>query len=535
MKVHKKQGILSSDQVQKLIEKNLKTVGDLIEQSYGPLGKNILIDRKAIENPELVNNGSTIIKNLRTINEGDNIIFLMLEDSFQKINSITGDGTKTFFLILSYLVLNGFRYLLHNNNALEIRLAIKKTLEYATLILSERSLAIDSKKTWKKVIERYIPTDDDLQYLFDKAFDQIGKSGQLKVVSETGKQTNLSIERGMQIDRGFFSPYFVTDTNKMLIKFENPYVLITNQKITLEDGVLFSLLEPIIYEKKPILLISPDIDEDALSTLVLNKINGIIDIAYVKIPQTFTYDKSVLEDIALYSKANLLTSNYDWKNMQRKDLGQVDRLLITKTKTAFWVDSIEQQEIIKNKCQQLKQQILFSDSDYENEKRENRRKNFSGSTAIISIGGVTDLETNNKRLRTEKGVISAKSCLYEGIIPGSGFSFIHLIEELENWSRTNLYTDYINGSNLVIKSLIKPFEILLSQQATQQNLVPNYLKSLSEIKKSNDVYSIYDPKLAKIVNFIVSGNIDSFKTIKIGLQTASSLAYSILSISNIII
>ena len=339
----------------------------------------------------------------------------------------------------------------------------------------------------------------------------------------------------MQISRGYFSPYFMTDTKKMTVQFENPYILVSLQKITLDDGYFIRLLEPIIYEKKPLIIVSSDIDEQALSTLILNKINGILDIAYIKIPQTFLYDKTVLEDLALYTNAKLIISSRDWKSMQRSDLGQVNKILLTKTKSIFWAKSGLQEELIEKKCQDLKQQILFSDSDYENEKREDRRRNFTGANAIIEIGGITDLESSDLRSRTEIGLLGARACLYEGVLPGGGLSFLQLTEELENWSRSNLYGNSISGSKLVINSLIKPIQTLMEQQIDKNTLIPQSLSKLEKIKKIQDLYSSYDIKQNKIKNIVDSGILDSFKSIRIGLQTAASLTYSILSIANIII
>nr|QRG32207.1 chaperonin [Nannochloropsis limnetica]QRG32451.1 chaperonin [Nannochloropsis limnetica] len=459
----------------------------------------------------------------------------MLEDSFQKINSISGDGTKTFFLILSYLVLNGFKNITQNTYSLETKIGITKTLNYALKILNDKSLPITTKKFWDKVLERYIPQEDNLVDIFREAFEKIGKTGQLKIRTETGKKSNLVLERGMQISRGYFSPYFMTDTKKMTVQFENPYILVSLQKITLDDGYFIRLLEPIIYEKKPLIIVSSDIDEQALSTLILNKINGILDIAYIKIPQTFLYDKTVLEDLALYTNAKLITSSRDWKSMQRSDLGQINKILLTKTKSIFWAKSGLQEELIEKKCQDLKQQILFSDSDYENEKREDRRRNFTGANAIIEIGGVTDLESSDLRSRTEIGLLGARACLYEGVLPGGGLSFLQLTEELENWSRSNLYGNSINGSKLVINSLIKPIQTLMEQQIDKNTLIPQSLSKLEKIKKIQDLYSSYDIKQNKIKNIVDSGILDSFKSIRIGLQTSASLTYSILSIANIII
>ena len=269
--------------------------------------------------------------------------------------------------------------------------------------------------------------------------------------------------------------------------------------------------------------------------LILNKINGILDIAYIKVPQTFLYDKTVLEDLSLYTNAKLIGSSRDWKLMQRSDLGQVDKILLTKTKSIFWAKSSLQQELIEKKCQDLKQQILFSDSDYENEKREDRRKNFSGANAIVEIGGVTDLETNDLRARTEIGLLGAKACLYEGVLPGGGVSFVQLTEELENWSRSNLNGSALSGSKLVINSLIKPIQTLMEQQKDSSSIIPKSLRNLNRVKKLNDLNTTYDIKQNKFLNIIDSGILDSFKSIRISLQTASSLTYSILSIANIII
>lgn len=535
MKKKQTHAIVPSDSVQLYLENSIKKIGLLLEETYGPSGKNIIFDKKEASNPELFKNGSRIIRNLRTNNQIENLIFLMLEDSFQKINSVSGDGTKTFFLILSYLVLNGFKTIIQNTYSLETKLGITKTINYALKILNDKTLPISTKKFWNKVIERYIPNDDNLVEIFTEAFDKIGKTGQLKITTETGKKSNLILERGMQISRGYFSPYFMTDTQKMIVEFNNPYVLISSQKINLDDGSLINLLEPIIYEKKPLLIISSDIDEQALSTLILNKINGILDIAYIKVPQNFLYDKTVLEDLALYTDAKLINSARDWKLLQRSDLGQVDKVLVTKTKSIFWAKTGAQESAIEKKCNDLKQQILFSDSDYENEKREDRRRNFSGSNAIIEIGGITDLETTDLRARTEIGLVGARACLYEGVLPGGGLSFVQLTEELENWSRSNLYGNAMSGSKLVINSLVKPIQTLMLQQKDSTQLIPKSLINLERIKNSNDLYSSYDIKQNKLVSITESGILDSFKSVRISLQTASSLTYSILSIASIII
>nr|YP_010478580.1 60-kDa chaperonin [Chlorobotrys sp.]UVI60885.1 60-kDa chaperonin [Chlorobotrys sp.] len=535
MKPNQKQYIIPSERVQSQIKDGIKRLGVIIEESYGPSGKNILLDSTKTSNPELLKNGSKIIRSLRTSKPVENLIFLVLEDCFQKINSTSGDGTKTFFLITSFLILNGFKHIIQDSQALETKIGITKTINYALIILQDKTIPIVNKNFWNKVIDHYIVEDDDLQHIFKQAFDKIGKSGDLKVKTGTGKNTDLIIEQGIQINRGFFSPYFITDLEKKIVVFNNPYILITSQKIGVEDGCLFNLLERIIYEKRPLVIISPDIDDQALSSLILNKLNGILDIVYIKVPTVSQSDNTIFEDLALYTNAKLINYSREWKIMQRSDLGQADRILVSKTKSIFWAKYSDQQKIIKKKCQELKQQILASNSDYENEKRETRRKNLSGTTAIINIGGITELEIAERHSRAELGLIGAKACLYEGVLPGGGFAFVHLTEEVENWARSNFYGNSLLGSSLVIKSLIKPIQVLLTQEVNKSTIILKYLTSIDQIKRINDIHSSYDVKQDKIVNINESGIIDSFKSIRLGLQTAISITYSILSIASMII
>jgi chaperonin GroEL len=478
MTLTQKQSIIKSDNVQSCIEKSLKELSILLEETYGPTGKNLLLDTKKVNNPELLKNGSKIIKSLRTANSVENLIFLLLEDSFQKINSTSGDGTKTFFLITSNLIINSFKYIIQNSYDLETKLAITKTINYALTLLSDKSIPIKNKDFWDRVIDRYIPSDDNLQLIFKTAFEKVGKTGDIKIKTDITQKTDLMIENGLQINRGFFSPYFVTNSDKMIIEFENPYVLISSQKITLDDSCFINLLEPIIYENRPLVIFSSDIDEQALSSLILNKVNGIIDLAYVKIPQNFANDKSIFEDIALYTNGNFINTSRDWKSIKIYDLGKAGRLLITKTKTTIWCNSEAQEHNIQKRCNELKQQILNTNSDYENEKIESRRKNLIGACAVINISGTTELEMLNRRSRAEIGLTGAKACLYEGVLPGGGFSLIHLNEELENWSRSNFYGDLLVGSNLVIKSLIKPIQVLLNKESCKDSIIPKYFTSI---------------------------------------------------------
>lgn len=535
MKSINSQLIINSTEVQTYLESGIKILSKLIEETYGPLGKNILFDEKKSLSPELLKNGSKITRKLRTKNEIENLIFLLLEDSFQKINNLSADGTKTFFLISSFIILKGFKNIIQNSERVEFINGIKKTINYSLLLLNDKSQPINSQTFWNQILDSYLPKEQNISSLFKQAYEKVGKSGQIIIKDEPGDKNTLTIQRGMQIQRGYFSPYFITDTKKMVVNFDRPYILISNQKINLNDGVLIRILEQLIYEKRPFLIISSDIEESALSTLILNKVNGILDIAYIKLPEDFNYQKVLLEDIALYTNAKLLKLERDWRNLKCSDLGQAQKVILTKTKTMIWAENNLQENIIDKKCQELKQQILLSDSEYENEKKEERRKNFKGTNAFINVGGITDFETLDLKMRCNIGFIGAKSCLYEGILPGGGTSFVQINEEIENWSRTNLYGNSLSGSKVVLKALLTPIQLLLKSQIEKSTIASNKFKILDEITKNENFYVSYDIKKNNLIDMYESGIIDSFKSVKISLQTAKSLTSSILSIANLII
>lgn len=535
MKPINSQLIVPSTEVQQYLENGIRILANLIEETYGPLGKNILLDEKKSSYPKLFKNGSKISKSLRTRNQIQNLIFLLLEDSFQKVNNFSADGTKTFFLISSYIILKGFKQILQNSDRVEIISGIKKTINYGLQFLNDQSQPINSKEFWEKVLDRYLPTEKNISNLFKEAYEKVGKSGQILIKDEALGENSIIIQRGMQIQRGYFSPYFITDEKKMVVNFERPYILISNQKVNLQDGVLIRILEQLIFEKRPFLIISNDIEESALSSLILNKVNGILDIAYIKVPEDFNYQKVLLEDLALYTNAKLIKFERDWRNLKYSDLGQAEKIVINKTKTIIWAENNLQENLIEKKCQELKQQILLGESEYENEKKEERRKNFQGTNAFINISGITDLETADLKSRSEIGLVGAKSCLYEGILPGGGTTFVHLSEEIENWSRSNLYGNSISGSKLITNSLLIPLQILLRSQNEKGTIISKNSTIINRLKNEKDFHFAYDINKNDLSHIYQSGIIDSFKSLKIGLQTARSLTSSILSIANLII
>ena len=257
-----------------------------------------------------------------------NIPLLLIQESLKKVNKLAGDGSSTSFLITYFLVMNGFKNIFRDLYNLEIKSGIRKTINYLAILLSEIAKPISNKKTLKNVINMALGTTSDLNELLYKAFIKVGKSGSISVDSTTSTTNSLTVEQGMKFKRGYASSYFVTNTDELTSELEDPYILITTNKISIENSNLLEILEQIIYLKKPLLIISPEIEEETLSTLILNKLNDIVDVVYVRVPNPSAYETIFIEDISLYTKAYFFRKEYprELQKISLAQLGQAKKL-----------------------------------------------------------------------------------------------------------------------------------------------------------------------------------------------------------------
>jgi chaperonin GroEL len=528
--------ITNTSSTQYYLIQGINTIYNLLKMTHGPKGKNILLDEEKSEIPQISKQSSFLMKQILLKENIKNITILLIQESLSKINQIAGDGTTTSFLITYFIILRGFKNIFRNVYSLEIKLGIKKTIDYLIVLLTEYAQPIANEKMLEQVCNSALSNDKKYSELIAEALKKIGKQGSLTIEENTLPVSSLEIQRGMKFKRGFFSPYFVTDTNKMIVEFDNPYILITNDKICFEKTNLLSLLENLIYLKRPFLIISPEIEEETLSTLILNKINGIIDIAYIKVPKSSNYETVFLQDIALYTNAHFFQKELgkNLQNVQLKQLGQAKKVVITKTNTTILKNENEDIETIQKFCEELKKQILLKDSDYEKDKLEDRIKNLYGINATLKLGVLTDFELSELKKRVQNGISITKSSLYGGILVGGSFSFLHVSEELENWSKLNLKDLEFVGSSLVLKAILEPLNNLLKNNVVNNSVIPKNKNLVNEIKVSKNPSLGYDISKQKISNLIEEGIIDSLKNIVIGLQTSSSISQMILTIDRFI-
>ena len=531
----KESNFYSQSSIQKLQEQfklGNTILYNLFSETYGSNGKNILLDNEKSNGPTISKNSFEILKKVRTESAFENFVFLIFQDGFQKLQFFNSKEITTYFLISSYILVQGWKNTINPADNIEINLGIDRTINYLLLRLNEIAQPITKKLDWKNILEHYIPEEEDILALVNKTITSDGKISQLKIDSKVGQQLKIEIQRGMNINYGYYSPYFVTDTNSMEIEFEEPFILLTTQCLNLDNIKIKKILEPIIQEGRPLVIFSPDIKEETLQSLILNKVNGIVDIAYVKVPQLFSTNFNTFKDLAFYTQANLIEKEIDWKNITIKDLGRADKIVINKTKTSISQNRYHVNSELESRCNQIKQQVLTTNSDYDNEKLKDRQRSLMGYTPILYIGGETALETSELESRVKQAFLSTESCLYEGIVPNIEIVSLIFDEELENWSRANLCGSAVIGNKIVKRALLEPTKLSIEKLANTRSLnSQKFLNTLKTLRKIN-TQEINE----ELINEIIAlGFYDSLKTIQAGLKIVSALTQSILSIEKSLI
>jgi len=503
----------------------------LIKQTYGPNGKNVIFDSNKVPTPELSKDGSFIIKNFLLRHRIKSIVILLVEEAFRPLKS---DGINTFFLISSSIIIKGIRFLTLTPENLSWCEGMQKTIYYIFSRLEINSKPLIDSSDLEKVILRFLPEEKYLGQLLGEIFTKQNINAGLDIETNLGGTTILEKEKGMRLNYGYHSPYFLTDSNKKTIEFSNPYILITDYCLKLDGEDFADWLEPIIYKNRPLLIISPEIDEDFLSTLILNKLNNIIDVAYIKISSNSIIGTSNLDDIAIYTNAEVIKNDQGWKKIKRYELGSSKQIIISSTKTLIIREEEKVSSQIENYYNQFQSQALLSQSEYETEKLLERQKNFLGVRSKLKLGGATLIEIQELRKRLETSMSSIQNCLDEGVIIGGATSFVHISEEVENWSRLNLTGLELIGAKIINLSIQEPINTLLrNHSSTQTNIkLPSII--VENIKKSKDYGFGYDLNIESFANMNNNGILDSVSTMRKGLATSFSLALMLLSIAYIV-
>ena len=427
--------ILYQDNARRALERGMEIMVEAVSVTLGPKGRNVVLE-KMYGSPQIINDGVTIAKEINLINHIENTGVSLIRQAASKTNDVAGDGTTTATVLAYAMVREGLKNVAAGANPISIKLGMEKATQYLVTQINEFAQPVEDIKAIEHVASISAGNDYLIGSLIADALNKVGKEGVISLEEGKGITTELEITEGMKLDKGFISPYFVTNTNKMEVSYENPYILLTDKRITLVQQDLLPILEQITKTKKPLLIIAEDIEKEALATLILNKLRGIVNIVAIRAPGFGELRKQILSDIGILTGGTVITQDagLSLNNIQLNLLGQARRIIVTKDTTTI-VSNGENLNEIKIRCEQLRKQSNITDTTYEKEKLQDRIAKLSGGIAVIKVGAITETEMKDKKLRLEDAINATRAAVEEGIVPGGGATLTHLSDNLIAWSK----------------------------------------------------------------------------------------------------
>ena len=497
------------------LKKGVDQLANAVKVTLGPKGRNVVIDKK-FGAPTITKDGVTVAKEIELSDPIENMGAQMVREVASKTSDVAGDGTTTATILAQAIVREGLKNVTAGANPMDLKrgidLAVKKVVEG----LKEISKTVgDDKEKIAQVGSISANNDRAIGDLIANAMEKVGKDGVITVEEAKGTETTLEVVEGMQFDRGYLSPYFVTDADRMETVLENPYILIHDKKISAMKDLL-PILEKIAQAGKILLIISEEVEGEALATLVVNKLRGTLRICAVKAPGFGDRRKAMLEDVAVLTGGQVISEEKGFKleNTTLAYLGTADRVTIDKDNTTI-VQGAGKKDDIKKRINEIKQQIDKTTSDYDKEKLQERLAKLSGGVALIKIGASTEVEMKEKKSRVEDALHATRAAVEEGIIPGGGVAFLRCVKKLDEVKTDNL--DQKTGVNIIRRALEEPIRQIATNAGHDGAVVVN------EVKNGKDDYG-FNAQTEKYENLIKSGVIDPTKVARIAIENSSSIA-----------
>ncbi len=506
-----------SDESRESLEKGVNTVANAVKVTLGPKAKNVVIERK-FGAPDVVRDGSTVAKEIDIENPFANLGAKLIEQVASKTKEKAGDGTTTATVLTQKMVQEGLKNIAAGASPIEIKKGMKIALNYVLNILKDKSIQIGGTDI-SKVATVSAGGDEEIGLIITKAMDIVTSDGVINVEESQSLDTELDITEGMSFDRGYSSPYFITDQERQICELENPKILITDQKISNLNN-LVPILEEIQKSGEPFLIIAEDIEGEALTTLVLNKNAGVLNVSAVRAPSFGERRKAALEDIAILTGSNLISEDKSMtlEKVTLNDLGKARKISITKDKTTI-VAFEDTKDLVKERVEKLKNEVEITDTDYDKDKINERIAKLSGGVALIKVGAATETEMKYKKLRIEDSLNATRAAIEEGVVSGGGQTLIELSEHLENFNES-LDPDQKTGLDIVAKALQEPAKQIAKNAGFNGEVVVADIKRLK--KGFNVVTGEYE-------DLNESGIIDPSKVLRLSLEDAVSIASMLLT------
>jgi len=502
------------------LKKGVDALANAVKVTLGPKGRNVIIDKK-FGAPVITKDGVTVAKEIELAHPIENMGAQMLKEVASKTADIAGDGTTTATVLAQAIVTTGLKHVAAGANPMDIKRGIDKAVTAVVENLQKQSKSVgDDNQKIEQVATISANNDFAIGKLIAQAMDRVKKEGVITVEEAKGTETTVEVVEGMQFDRGYISPYFVTDPEKMQAVLENPYILIYDKKIsTMKD--LLPILEKSVQSGRPLLIIAEDVDSEALATLVVNKIRGSLRIAAVKAPGFGDRRKAMLEDIAILTGGQLISEErgYKLENADLTYLGSAEKVTIDKDNTII-VDGAGSKEDIKARVNQIKAQIESTTSDYDREKLQERLAKLAGGVAVLYVGAATEVEMKEKKDRVDDALHATRAAVEEGIVPGGGIAYIRAIESLEGLKGS---TDDENfGINIVKRALEEPLRQIVINSGIEGSIVVQKIKEGKGDFGFNARTEVYE-------NLFKAGVIDPTKVTRVALENAASIAAMLLT------
>lgn len=514
--------ILFGAQARKALFEGMNILVDSVSVTLGPRGRNVVLFRSSGV-PQIVNDGVTIAREIKLTENLKHIGVSLIRQAAAKTNDVAGDGTTTSTVLAHAIVKEGLRNIASGANPISIKIGIEKGLGYLTSIISDYSEPIEDISSIAQVASISAGNDLEIGNLIADAFDCVGKDGLLSL--EEGKKTTIEVEiaEGMRFEKGFISPYFINDFKRMEAVLDNPYILLTDKKLTLLKRDLIPVLEQVRRVQAPLLIIASDVEKDVLTTLILNKLRNVVDVVAVRIPYFGQRRQPILDDLAVLTQGQVISDErgFSLDNITLDLFGKATKVIVTKNDTTIINKGTE--ENVKQHCEKLRKQINLSVDNYQIQQLQDRIAKLSGGVATIKVGAMTETELKDKKLRLEDALNATRAAVDEGIVPGGGASLVFLSQKLHDWAKVNLKDDELVGALILTQAIRTPLDKILSNSGIRWTL------PLVEHIKNTPLNIGFNAETEEYVDMFEAGVIDPAKVTRSALQNAASIAGMVLT------
>ena len=514
--------ILFNEEARRALGRGVDQLANAVKVTLGPKGRNVVLDKK-FGSPTITNDGVTIARDIELPDPFENMGAQLVKEVATKTNDVAGDGTTTATVLAQAMIQEGMRNVAAGANPMILKKGIETAVKTLVEEIKKRSIKVSGKAEIAQVAS-VSAADEEIGGLIAEAMEKVGNDGVITVEESKGLQTALNVVEGMQFDRGYISPYMVTDPDRMEAVMDNPYILITDRKISAIADML-PTLEKVVKVGKELLIIAEDVEGEALATLVVNRLRGTFKAVAVKAPGFGDRRKAMLEDIAILTGGTVITEDMGRKldSVELTDLGTARQVRITKDETTI-IDGVGDKDVIAKRVSQIRAQVEETTSDFDREKLQERLAKLSGGVAVIEVGAATEVEMKDKKLRIEDALNATRAAVEEGIVAGGGTTFIDIIPALNTLEATG---DVQTGINLVKRAVEEPLRQIAYNAGLEGSVVVEKVKNTEAGIGFNALTEEY-------IDMVKAGIVDPAKVTRSALQNAASIASLVLTTETIV-